>query len=252
MSSQSEFSHALIHAEMPLPQGLVAWNGSDPAQRFNVYRNNVAVSLVGALQAKFPVLRQLVGDEFFDAMAGLFVRAHPPQSVVLNRYGEGFADFIAAFPPAADAPYLPDMARLESARVESYHAADADPLPAERLAAIAPEKLADIRIDMHPSLRILRSHYAIASLWGAHHGIGALETIDPFEPEDVLVARPDADVLVTRLPPGIAVALIALAAGEILGAAMAQAMAGAGECQPAHLFQTLMTFGLITRIHDGE
>ena len=97
---QAEFAAALLDAERPVPAGLCAWNGSDPARRFAVYRNNVIVSLVAALADTFPVLRQLVGDEFFDAMAGLYVRAHPPTSPVLAHYGEGLADWLAAFEPA--------------------------------------------------------------------------------------------------------------------------------------------------------
>ena len=93
-TSQAGFAAALLDAGLPPPPGLRAWNGSDPARRFGVYRNNVIVSLVGALGDTFPVVRRLVGDDFFDAMAGVHVRAHPPASPVLAHYGAGFADWL--------------------------------------------------------------------------------------------------------------------------------------------------------------
>ncbi|MEZ5722575.1 MAG: DNA-binding domain-containing protein [Paracoccaceae bacterium] len=64
--------------------------GRAAGKRFDVYRNNVVVSLSEALATGFPVVRKLVGEAFFSAMAGVFVRAHPPRSPVLTMYGEGF------------------------------------------------------------------------------------------------------------------------------------------------------------------
>lgn len=69
MSSQSAFAAALLNPDLPCPGGLSTWNGSAPATRFAVYRNNVTVSLVDALADTFPVLQALVGEEFFRAMA---------------------------------------------------------------------------------------------------------------------------------------------------------------------------------------
>ncbi len=163
---QADFAAALLDAGLPPPPGLRAWNGCDPARRFGVYRNNVIVSLVGALGDTFPVVKQLVGDEFFAAMAGVHVRAHPPTSPVLAHYGEGFADWLASFAPAQSLPYLPDMARLEFARLKALHAADAEPIAAAVVAqALAdPEALTGLRFRWHPSLSVLESPHAVVAL----------------------------------------------------------------------------------------
>ncbi|MGS0757134.1 HvfC/BufC family peptide modification chaperone, partial [Roseateles sp. GG27B] len=116
--------------QRPTPSGVRVWNGSDPSARLAVYRNNVVSSLVDALAETFPVVEQLVGSEFFRAMAVLFVRQAPPRSRVLAHYGQAFPSFIADFEPAQGLPYLADMARLEVARVAAYHAADADSVSA--------------------------------------------------------------------------------------------------------------------------
>ena len=37
--------------------------GAPDARRFAVYRNNVAVGLIGALEARYPVSRRIAGDD---------------------------------------------------------------------------------------------------------------------------------------------------------------------------------------------
>ena len=225
--ASTPFSEALLAARAGAPPGLHAWNGSDPTQRFDVYRNNVLVSLSSALATAFPVCCQLLGDEFFLAMAREYVRLSPPVSPVIAEYGDGFADFIEAFPPAATLPYLPDVARLERLRVLSYHAADASLLDSGSLQGLLadPESLGQLQIQLHPACHVMRSRHAIVSLWAAHQTgseterRSALSCIDLDSAEDALVTRPAHDVSVSRLPWGAAEFLLALAAGQGLGQA---------------------------------
>lgn len=127
MSTQAAFAAALLDMQRPCPEGLLSANGADPASRYAVYRNNVQSSLINALAEGYPVVLQLVGDEFFRAMVALYVQRYPPQSPLINDYGKDFAEFIDSFEPAASVPYLADVARLERLRVQAYHAADAPP-----------------------------------------------------------------------------------------------------------------------------
>lgn len=225
--SQKDFARALLDAKAAPPAGLLAWNGSDPAQRFNVYRNNVMVSLTQALASAFPVTRDLVGDDFFHAMARQYVSLEPPTSPVLVEYGDGFADFIAQFPPADSLPYLADVARLERMRVQAHHAQDAPVLAVEALQALMAdaEGLFNLRLSLHPACQVLRSRFAVFSLWTAHQHEdpsargAALEMLDPGQAEDVIVLRPFHEVGVICLPPGTADFLLALARGQSLGEA---------------------------------
>lgn len=197
------FAEALLHPAAPCPPGLRTFDGSDPAARFAVHRNNVVASLVAALAETFEVTRRLVGDDFFGAMARQFVCAHPPRSPVLADYGDAFAPFIAGFAPAAPLPYLPDMARLERARVRACHAADAAPLAGEAIAALItdPAALAASRPALHPSLQLVVSDFGVVSLWAAHQGQGDIAQVDAFAAEAALVLRDDdGDVAVVPVP----------------------------------------------------
>ena len=150
MMFETSFAEALLNTAQPIPRGIIAHNAAIPARRFAVYRNNVVVGLRKALKSRFPAVEKITGEEFFAAMAQIFVTEQPPRSPLLATYGDEFPAFIAAFEPARELPYLADVARLEAARTRAYHAADATPLGAEHFAALDADTLGAIRIDLHP------------------------------------------------------------------------------------------------------
>jgi hypothetical protein len=207
MNDLGPFAEALLDPASAPPGGLRSWNGSDPAQRFRVYRNNVAVSLVDALADNFPVVKALVGEEFFRAMARRFVTAHPPASPLLALYGVEFSAFIARFPPAADLSYLADVARLEWLYQTASRGPDASVLGAEQLApALAdPERLNDLQLRLHPTAMPFHSPEAIVSLWAAHQNDAPAEvdaqlaTIELAQGESAFVVRYGLEVSVIPL-----------------------------------------------------
>ncbi len=213
--SQKEFSEALLNAEHPVPEDMVDPKGRPAGKRFNVYRNNVVSSLSDALAEAYPVVQKLVGEKFFQAMAGVFVRQHPPQSPILFRFAPEFPDFLAAFPPVAKLAYLPDVARLEQARTRSYHAADANPIDGAALATLSPEQMTSAHLVLHPSLQIISSAFPILAIW--QKNIDSPEIDIPPNGQDVLIARPHSQIELHQLPAGAAVFLGSLASGKSLG-----------------------------------
>lgn len=255
--SQADFAAALLDPARAVPPGLRAWNGSDPSARLAVHRNNVVVSLVRALADAFPVVHRLVGDEFFAAMAGIHVRAQPPRSPVLFEYGDGFADWLAGFEPAAGLPYLPDMARLERARVRAHHAADAAAIEAHALAAClgASDRIERLRLDIHPATTAIVSEWAVASLWAAHQHDGdeAIGRVALDHAESALVLREGDDVLVLPVGRADAVFVQALQSAQPLRSAVEAATLAAGAGAPFDLaaaLSLLVRHRCITAWHD--
>lgn len=205
---QSDFTKALFDPALPCPAGLRAWNGSDPAARFAVYRNNVVSSLIDALADNFAVVQALVGEDFFRAMAAVFARARPPLSKLLAFYGDEFPAFIQEFEAARSVAYLADVARLEMARVQAYHAGDAAPVDAQRVqtALSQPAQLPQLRMQLHPSLQVIQSRHAVVSIWAAHQIEAEVDLgeVDIERPEQALVARPELDVIVLPMAAGSA------------------------------------------------
>jgi hypothetical protein len=220
---QSEFAMALFDPDHAIPDNVTSHTTRQPFKRFAVYRNNVVTSLVNALRTKFPATERIVGEEFFAAMARVFVTAHPPRSKILHTYGDDFGDFIAAFAPAAELPYLPDVVRLEAARTRAYHAADAEPLTAAAFQDIDPDRVGSMRFTLHPSLQIVCSSHPVVTIWSMNAGELPLGAIDDTQAEDALVIRPGLDVIVRMLPAGGAAFVSALANGWRLDEAAAHA-----------------------------
>lgn len=222
---ESRFAKALIDPGLPVPDGLVSTPSQRLEERFGIYRNNVYVGLVGALEARFPATRRIVGAEFFAAMARLYAGRNPPCSALMMFYGEELPDFIAGFEPAAQVPYLADVARLEAARTRAYHAADAEPIRPDALAGVAPGALPGLRMILHPSIEIVASAYPVVTIWAMNAGEAEIAPVTDWQGEDALVVRPHFDVEVRCLPPGGRVLLQELAAGMPLARAAEAAYA---------------------------
>lgn len=252
MSGPAAFAAVLFGG--PTPAGLRSWNGSPPTRRFAVYRNNVVVSLVEALADSFPVCHELVGDEFFRAMAREYVVAEPPRSPILAHYGGSFPDFIHGFPPAAPVPYLADVARLEYGRIVAFHAADAPALDPAALRPLLgdPARLAGLRFRLHPGLSVHASPYAIVSLWAAHQGIGELSAVVPDAPECALILRPGLEVEVIALDAADATFVAAVHKGSTLAEAVVAASRPGADFDPAPALRLLLEKGTIVGFAETE
>ena len=219
--SQTDFTTAIFDPARPVPDGLTDAAGRPAGKRFSVYRNNVAVSLKEALETGFPATARLLGSENFNTVAQGYLRTHPPASPLMMLFGAGFADYIAAIPALERLAYLTDVARLEYAMRQSYHAADADPLDPARLADLAPEALNRTRLLFAPSMRLVRSDWPIHAIRAK-----ALAPDAPNPPgcaQPVLITRPEYDPELDVLTPAAAALIAALQSGATLGDASTRA-----------------------------
>ena len=234
--TQNTFARALLDPARAVPAMIRGAARRKADRRFAVYRNNVITGLIDALAQRFPVVCRLVGEEFFRAMARIYVTAQPPSSPLMMLYGGTFPNFIDAFAPAASLPYLGDVARLELARGRAYHAADAAPATPQIFTGLPAEQLGHLRVRVHPSASIVASAHPIVSIWQVNADPDHAVPIAPWTAEAALVARPFTDVEVRRLPPGAAAFMSCL-----LGhGAMAEAVeAGASASTDFHLVESL-------------
>lgn len=257
MSDQTSFRAALLDATQPTPTGLTDGAGRPAGRRYDVYRNNVAVSLREALETGFPVIAKLLGPENFAYTAGVYLRAEPPASPLMMTYGAGFPDFLAGFAPLAGLPYLADVARLELMLRQSYHAADHKPADPSVLQGLAPDALMACRLTLAPSLRLLRSKYPVWSIWQRNSREGAPKP--PAQAQDTVILRAEFDPEPHLLPPGGADFIDALLHDAPLGVAIDGAIGGAiggpiddgagTAFDPGTTLDLLLTNGSVTHIH---
>ena len=246
-----DFVAAILDPDRPIPDIVEGPNGKAAQKRYNVYRNNVTVSLINALAATFPVTLRITGPDFFRAMARFHVRATPPTSPLLFEYGRDFPNFIEAYEYARAMPWLADIARIEHAWLDAYHAADAVPLAPQALASTPAVRLADSVFRPHPATRIVRSRFSALSLFVCHRGDGPASEIAPMEPEDTLVTRPGLEVAIRRLPPGGALFLMRLVSGESLGEAAAAAVDDTDDFDLSANIAGMLEAGVFTAIDQG-
>jgi len=189
----------------------------DPA--LSVYRNTVLKGCIDALQANYPAVARLVGEEWFRAAASEYARAHTPAVPMLLEYGDGFADFLAHFEPAAELQYLPAVARLDRFWSECHAARDEAPLRSQALAGIAPERLAEFVLRPHAAARWAWFDLPAYAIWSRNREDAAGE-IDlsgvEWRGEGALLTRPEEAVHWLALDLPACAFLHACAAGRPL------------------------------------
>jgi hypothetical protein len=202
----------------------------DPAQpappAFAVYRNTVMKGCIDALQANYPAVARLVGDEWFRAAAAVYARAHPPRVPMLLEYGRDFDAFLAAFEPAAELRYLPAVARLDRLWTEAHAAADELALEAGALAGLEPERLAALRLRPHAAARWAWHELPAYTIWSRNRAEGADTADFDWQGEGALIVRPGDAVQWRPLDAAGCAFLDACARGESLEHAAAAAASG--------------------------
>ncbi|WP_298874535.1 DNA-binding domain-containing protein [uncultured Bradyrhizobium sp.] len=251
LSYAAAFASALLDPGREAPRMVTGPRGQSTLKCYNVYRNNVTVSLIDALAAIYPAVQRLTGPDFFRAMARFHIRETPPTSPLLFEYGRDFPDFIARYEHARSLLWLADIARIERAWLDSYHAADAPPLSPSALAAVAPEQLSSLMFTVHPATRLVRSPFAAVTIFAANRERVSTDRIDASTAEDALVTRPEFDVLVQKLPPGGAVFLDSLMSGCMLAEAAAAALEESPAFDLATNIASLLEAGIFTSLTSG-
>jgi hypothetical protein len=242
---QEAFARTVRSGKSTGIEALVASGRIAAEGRLAVYRNHFLISLGDALATTFPVVRRLVGEACFRAVARRFVQELPPRSPCVAEYGSDFAEFLAQLPPTSDLAYIADVARLEWALISAAAADDVPAVSPEGLAATDPLRLAGARLTLHPSFILLASAFPIDLIWRANQTCGAPPIVDLAAGEArLLVHRCNGEVGWTALPPDAFIFVVALVHGLSIAQAMQTAVDRDG-FDPAAVLALLLQNGLI-------
>jgi hypothetical protein len=246
---QDAFAQALLAPDAVPADARVARLTAQPG--FAVYRNTVMKGAIDSLQANYPAVARLVGEEWFRAAAAVYVRASPPARATLLYYGAGFADFLAGFGPARELPYLPDVARLDRFWTEAHAAPDEMPVLAAAVAALAPDVVARAVLRPHASARRAWFENAPAvTIWRRNRepddGTGVADL--DWRGEGALVVRPYGVVESHDLDRAGCAFLDRCAAGASLGEAAAAALDSDPRVDLAGLMARLLGAGAFGRL----
>jgi hypothetical protein len=254
MSTLAAFQHAFARAVFsgggsPVDAQAAQWM-AQPA--FAVYRNTVMKGCIDALQANHPAVLRLVGETWFRSAAAIHVRAAPPSEPCLLHYGTlpstssaaSFADFLGGFEPAAQLPYLPDVARLDGAWTACHAAADAPAADPAVLAALDPHALGAAHLCPHPAARWMWFDKApIYTIWSASRQGAVLDDELVWQGEGALLTRPLDAVQWCPVGQAACALLDACAAGAPLAEAAEAALRADPACDLAALLALLLQQG---------
>jgi hypothetical protein len=244
---QDAFAQVLLAPDAASPLEVAALT-AQPA--FAVYRNTVVKGCIDALQANYPVVARLVGEEWFRAAAAIYVRESLPSDPVLLNYGASFAEFLARFPPAADLPYLPGCARLDRLWTEAHVAADEAAVDPAAVARLAPEALARVVLRPHAAARWAWFDEApIYTIWSRNRAERVPDDDIDWKPEGALLVRPRDTVRWLALDAAGCAFLDTCAAGRTLAGAAQAALEVQEDADLSQLLATLLgagTFGVMS------
>jgi len=212
-----------------------------------VYRNNARVNRIAALADAFSNLVQLVGLDYFRALAREYVDAVSAESANLHDDGAHLPAFIRTFAPAAGLPYLADVAQVDWLMHRAYFAHDTPAVNPEVLGTIGPERFGMAVLRFSPSLGLAQSaRWPIADIVAMHQG-GPTANIDAGA-QALLIWREGYVVRWAPLDAGQAGALDALLAGATVSAAFTATPAA----DPTTLLTQLFGQGLVCAIEESS
>lgn len=243
---QRQFAAAMLDDQ---PSPLSVWvlgKGLTPAVRLQIYRNIVHNNHTAALRTAYPIVMKLVGEDFFETAAARYLRDCPTRSGNLQDYGFEFVDFLAQMPEASGLAYLPDVARLEWARQESYLAADAEPISISVLAEVKEPYC--LRLQLHPSLRLVSSSHPILDLWQFCQQPQAEHLVLSEKQQHVLLWRGGTQIAMQEVNGGTHALIVALLNDETLASAHEEAQDLEKEFDLSACLHWLFTNGLVSGI----
>lgn len=249
---QKEFATSVRNPKLPPSSSIKPLkNGAPPVKRLNVYRNNVALSLINNLKDTYPTVCALVGDEFFNQMAKTFVDQHLPKSPVMHKYGGEFPAFIGNYDLVSNLKYLKDIASLEWAANIATHSRDCDPVSIKRLQDYSEQELPKIRFELHPSLHLIQSEWPIVSIWQAHQNENPDESLKtlPDNGEIALIIRPDLDVEIRTIFPSTYTFIEAITKQATFGEAVEKAVEKDENFNIAENLSGLFLIGAVSSIN---
>lgn len=217
---QSALMHDIYTGERTSAQYLADTKAGDP-DRLDIYFNNNLLILTEFLATVYPVVVQLVGEEFFKTVCRHYIPAHPQPSGDLQKCGAQMSAFLSEFEPAENHPYLADIAALEWANYQATTASDAVPISFDKLTHLASSGQ-DVHLKLHPSAQLLPLSYNAADIWQAHQNLTDDSNIElKQEAHTLLVARNSAhEIFFKRLSAAETLFLEALSTNKTFADAM--------------------------------
>lgn len=243
---QNDFARALLGTDDAVSPALATLT-AQPA--FAIYRNTIMKGCIDALQANYPAVNRIVGEEWLRAAAAIYVRDALPDHPTLLLYGAGFAGFLANFEPAAELPYLPGVARLDRFWTEAHAEASVAALSPTAITRHTPGHLIHARLQPHAAARwAWFSDAPIYTIWSRNRSDDVATTDIEWQAEGALLTRPNDAVQWRALNRAGCAFLDTCAAGATVADAAQAALEAQADADLGRLMTSLLEAGAFSRL----
>lgn len=161
ISTQQNLLEAIFIPSGELTESMVEDKG------LQIYRANLRATALQALCITFPTINALIGEGLMSYATEKMLNLSPPKDGNWARWGESFAAVLEDIEPLKEFAYLPDCARLDYLCHQLVREANFS-LDTDSLSLLQNNDPAMLKIELAPTLHLLRSPYPIQQIRDAH------------------------------------------------------------------------------------
>ena len=195
------------------PDQIVGGGSLTAEQRVHVYASMYVARTQDSIREDFPKVTQLLGEAFVPTVSA-YVERYPSTHFSLSMLGREFPRFLRE----SSSVRMADLAQLEWMHSDVFIAKDCQPLTAQALVGMDPEKFGAATLEFIPALQLAWLTHDVRSLWRAVEEGLAVPEVEPGK-TPLLVWRKEHEVFHVALEHDEAMAIEALQQGGTIGAA---------------------------------
>ena len=167
LTLQGQFQNYVLKRDRDILPAIVEGPRLDATGRLDIYANGYRLRLIEILDADYPALRILAGDDLFGQLATAYINAHPSLFPNARWFGVHLPGFLATDPAFDSQSLLAEMAAFEWAMSLAFDSADDPVLAIADLVSVPSEAWSTLRFRVHSSLRRLELSWNVAAFWHA-------------------------------------------------------------------------------------
>ena len=223
--------------------------GQNASKRLGIHLHHYEASLTAAVVGRFPATGWLIGPRRLENAAGQFVHAFPPTAPCIAEYGSQFPAFLAAWPETEPLSYVREFADLDWHLGRLAVSIDVAAAGRERLTAIDPSALSDMRVTLQSGTHYLRATWPIDELISMYLADTPPESWTLVDGEVQIEARGSrGSFRFSRLRVGEYAFRVSLAEGRTLGDAACRAIEIDPSFDPGRALLALVDEQLVTSV----
>lgn len=165
LALQENFKKHLYHKSSQEILKDLPYEARESLARLNIYRNNVFGNFNSVLQSIYEMVERILGEKYFAQICKIYLEKNFSNSGNLDDFGLNFPQFLQKNLKLHKLAYLADLAKLELAYHQAFFAKIAKKFPLVKFKKLTQENYFNLKFKLHPSIKILKSDYAIFSIW---------------------------------------------------------------------------------------